>query len=64
MQEIILGGPPLTLNQLVAVGRHHAPARLAPEVTDRVKAARELIETWVSQGRVVYGVTTGFGGSL
>ena len=61
MQEIILGGPPLTLDQLVAVGRHHAPARLAPEVTDRVKAARELIETWVSQGRVVYGVTTGFG---
>jgi histidine ammonia-lyase len=61
MPDTILGGPTLTLDQLAAVGRHRTAARLAPEVAARVKAARELVDTWVRQGQVVYGVTTGFG---
>jgi histidine ammonia-lyase len=58
-----LTGSTLTLNDLVAVARHgQTVAPYAPEVRQRMEASRRWIEAAVGrEGRVVYGVNTGFG---
>ncbi|MBW1712732.1 MAG: histidine ammonia-lyase [Deltaproteobacteria bacterium] len=61
MKEVLLGRQELSLEDLTAVARNKAPVRLVPEARKRVERARKLVENWVAQGRVVYGVTTGFG---
>ncbi len=60
--SVLLGDEALTLESLVAIAREGARVELADHARDRVRKARELVETWVREGRAVYGVTTGFGG--
>ncbi len=57
-----VGGEPLSIEALAAIGRGGALVRLADCARERVLKARELVEKWVREGRAVYGVTTGFGG--
>ncbi len=61
MQDIILGDDRLTLESLVAISRDKTPVRPSPEALERVARSRGLVDTWVSEQRPVYGVTTGFG---
>lgn len=61
MKEIFLGTDGMTLEDLVAVAREGARVRLTEEAVERIGRARKLIERWLSEGRVIYGVTTGFG---
>jgi len=61
MKEIFLGIDGMMLGDLVAVAREGAVVRLAGESEELIVKARELVEKWVREGRVVYGVTTGFG---
>ena len=51
--------PPLA--ELEAVARGAAPPPLGPEDRDRIAAGRAVVEAALADGRVVYGVTTGFG---
>jgi histidine ammonia-lyase len=57
----LLIGRPLTLADVVAVARHARTVALCPDAKARVLASRAYIEALVAEGRVVYGVTTGFG---
>jgi histidine ammonia-lyase len=50
-----------TLAELEAVARGAAPAPLDAADRERIAAARAVVEDAVASGRVVYGVTTGFG---
>jgi histidine ammonia-lyase len=50
-----------TLAQLEAVARGAAPEPLDAADRDRIAAGRAVVEDAVAGGRVVYGVTTGFG---
>ena len=50
-----------TLEHLEAVARGAAPAPLDAADRDRIAAGRAVVEAAVETGRVVYGVTTGFG---
>lgn len=61
MSSIIIGDGPLSVDALTAIARAGAKVALSPSAQERVRAARALVETWVRQGRAVYGVTTGFG---
>jgi len=61
MREIVLGVDGLTLDDLVAIAREGAVARLAPESEARIARSRELVEQWLAESRTIYGVTTGFG---
>jgi histidine ammonia-lyase len=61
MKEIVLGIDGMSLEDLVAVARDGAGVRLAKESEERIVKARTLIEQWVQQGKIIYGVTTGFG---
>ncbi len=64
---ILLGGPALSLDDVAAVARatgdglRDVRVGLAPGARERMQASRAVVEAAVAEGRVVYGVTTGFG---
>jgi histidine ammonia-lyase len=58
---IALGGKALTLEDVVTVARDGETVTLAPAARERMRASRAVVESAVREGRVVYGVTTGFG---
>ena len=61
MKEIALGVDGMNLEDLVAVARKGAKVRLKKQATKKILEARELVEKWVREERVVYGMTTGIG---
>ncbi len=58
---VVLTGADLTIDDVEAVARGGADATLDVHARERMQEARDLIETLVAEGAVVYGVTTGFG---
>ena len=60
-EPLILDGHGLTLAGLEAVAREHRAVALAPAAREAVTRARGVVDDAVEAGRVVYGVTTGFG---
>ena len=61
MTLVKFGKQKISVRQLVAIARHGARIELTRAAEEKIKAARELVERWVREGRSVYGVTTGFG---
>src|SRR4030042_6312208 len=59
--EVVVTGDALRVEDVVAVAEGRAAGRLGPGVAARMAPARRLVEEAVRGGRVVYGVTTGFG---
>ena len=60
INEVVLGDK-IGLEQFMAVARYGARVSFSPDYGRRVERARVLVEKWVEEGRVMYGVTTGFG---
>jgi histidine ammonia-lyase len=58
---IVLTGANLTVADVEAVARHGAEAALDVHARERMQEARDVIDSLVAEGAVVYGVTTGFG---
>jgi histidine ammonia-lyase len=58
---LLLDGQSLTLSALEAVARKRAPVAVAAAARAAVVRARKVVDDAVTAGRVVYGVTTGFG---
>lgn len=62
--QIVLDGEHLTIEQVVEAA-YADPGELAltigPEAAVRIVRARQAVEQFVAEGRVVYGITTGFG---
>lgn len=54
-------GPKLTIPEFVSVARDRAIVEFSDEYCKRVEKSRQLIESWAAEGRIIYGVTTGFG---
>jgi histidine ammonia-lyase len=61
MKEIILGMDGMTLEDLAAIAREGAAVRLSTESELSITKSRRLVERWLREGRILYGVTTGFG---
>jgi len=61
MEEIFLGVDGMTTEDLVAIARYEATVRLTEESEKRILSTRKLIEHWVQEEKIIYGVTTGFG---
>ena len=64
MLDIVLDGERLTIEDVVAVA--YAPPgeitlRLSAEAEAKVNRARAAVEQFVAEGRMIYGITTGFG---
>ena len=61
MIEVTIDGGPLSREDVVAVADRGAQVALAPKAVTRMKASRATVEHAIAEGRVVYGITTGFG---
>ena len=61
MQPILIDKAKLTLDEVVAVARQNCPVASSPEGGRRVEQTRALIQEWVRDKKVIYGITTGFG---
>ena len=61
IKHVIVDGHSLTLESFVAVARHGATVELADSALKAMERSRALAEKIESEGRVAYGITTGFG---
>ena len=61
IEQVELGGAPLSVRELVAVARYRAKVSFSADYYSRVDASRIQVERFLSENRLVYGVTTGFG---
>ena len=59
--NIILNGQALSTMEVISVARHFAHVKLGDESVALIQAARSVIDNIASQGKKVYGITTGFG---
>ena len=57
---VILHGPGVTIDDVVAVARHGAPVELSGDAMERIGKARAIVER-LAEGDPVYGISTGFG---
>ncbi|MCA9958585.1 MAG: aromatic amino acid lyase, partial [Anaerolineales bacterium] len=60
MNPLTISGTELKVDDVVSVAKGR-PVQLDPAVLPRIEAARAAVEKFVAEGRVVYGITTGFG---
>lgn len=51
----------LTLDEFIAVAKFGARVEFSQEMKEAVTANRKLLERFLDEGRIIYGVTTGFG---
>ena len=61
IKQVVLDGHSLTLESFVAVARYNATVELAGSALEAMKKSRALAEKIADEGRVAYGITTGFG---
>lgn len=64
ISEIVLGERPPTIEEFVAVSRYRAKVAFDRTFETRVAASRRLVERFLDEERLVYGVTTGFGDNV
>lgn len=58
---LTIDGKSLTLEQIDNFIKNNIRVALTEKAVEKVKTARELIDKWVEEDKVIYGVTTGFG---
>ena len=61
MNEIVLTGNEITLQQIVNVARQGATVSLSLKAEQNIIRSRKIVDKLVDGEKVVYGVTTGFG---
>ena len=61
MNEIVLTGNEITLQQIVNVARQGATVSLSLKAEQNIIRSRKVVDKLVDGEKVVYGVTTGFG---
>ena len=58
---VIVGGDPLSIEDVVSVARHHAPVTLDEEALVEVRRSRGIVADLADDSEPHYGVSTGFG---
>lgn len=59
--KVILGQGKLSIEDVVNVCRNGFKVEIAEEAVVRMQKARDLVERYVNEGKIAYGITTGFG---
>ncbi len=59
--KIYINGENLTIEDVINVARHGYEVALTEDAIEKVKKAREYVDQLVDDGKIVYGITTGFG---
>ena len=58
---LLIDGAPLTTQAVLEVARFGRQVRLTPTALEKLAEGRRIVDEVVAQGRVTYGVNTGFG---
>lgn len=61
MTVLFIDKTDLQIDDIVAVARDRIAVDVSSQAVGRIKKSRALVEQWVAEGRVIYGITTGFG---
>lgn len=61
MSTIMLDGDSLNLEDFIKVVRNNEKVDLPQEVKAKMQKSRDLVDKYVDEAKVVYGITTGFG---
>ena len=61
IQTVTITDCMLSLEEFIAVAKYGAKVEFAPEMIETVNANRKLLDKFLKEGRIIYGVTTGFG---
>lgn len=61
MQNVIIDGNTLTFDKIYEVAANNAPVCLSAEASTKVEKCRKYVDKIIAEGRIVYGLTTGFG---
>ena len=61
MNVLKIDGNSLTLDDVMLAAEGNCRVELAPEALPRMLASRALVDEWVRDGKIMYGITTGFG---
>ena len=61
MERVIITGNTLTLEEIKLVCRDYCQVELSKEAVDRIMASRKIVDEFVENEEVIYGITTGFG---
>ncbi len=59
--KIVIDGSSLTLEQIEQFLKENPTVVIDKDAKKRIEKSRALVEKWVENGEVIYGVTTGFG---
>ena len=59
--ELLIGNGKLTLEDLINVTRNGYEVKISDEAKEKVAIARNLVEDYIKEGKISYGITTGFG---
>jgi len=61
MRKVAIDGETLTIEDVVAVARNDVEVEIPQKTRKKVTRCRQILEEFVKEKKVVYGVTTGFG---
>ena len=61
MKKILINGENLTISLAHEIVENNYNIGITPKALAKVKASRNVIEKWIKNDEVIYGVTTGFG---
>lgn len=61
MERVVIDGNNLTIEEFIQITRGKKQIGLSQEAIERVNASRALVDKFVDENKVVYGITTGFG---
>ncbi len=61
MSVLFIDGGSLTVEEVVKVARDNLPVALAEKAIPSITKSRDLVDSYLDEERVMYGITTGFG---
>ena len=61
MEPVVIDGKSLRIEDVVTVALKDAPVEVSSEASERVDEAARMVERFVREARLIYGVTTGYG---
>lgn len=61
MNKIIIDGESLKIEDIIKVARYGYKVELSIDAKEKIQRARDLVDRFVKDGKVEYGITTGFG---
>lgn len=61
MSKIIITGETLTLEEIILVCRNYCQVELSQIAIEKINKSRKVVDDFVENGDVIYGITTGFG---